>query len=103
MTSDAAREGVRLNSRSVAGQALTCRPLRSVVGALFLWLFLFGPAPLAWARQTPPQQRVTIAISKASAALQAAEWVEFDTLLRNDGGTPTPRLTVHLSIAALVR
>jgi hypothetical protein len=64
-------------------------------------LILFVSAPAAGARSSPSDATVSVQISKESAALAAAEWMEFDTVLRNNGATATPPLVAHLAIAAL--
>jgi len=62
-----------------------------VLGLLILMGFGFTTA--VWA--------VTLEISKNSAELTAGDWLEFNTVLRNNGSTATPELVAHLNIAAL--
>lgn len=40
-------------------------------------------------------------MDRDSASLVAGDWVEFSTVLQNDGTTATPALVAHLNIAAL--
>jgi hypothetical protein len=67
---------------------------------LLTGLLLLVSAPIAAVR-SPTDATVSVQISRESAALTAADWVEFDTVLRNHGATATSPLVAHLSIAAL--
>ena len=48
-----------------------------------------------------PDTPLNIQISQESATLLAGDWVEFNTILRNDNTTATPPLVAHLNIAAV--
>jgi hypothetical protein len=75
--------------------------LRVVCLVLLGGLVVFGVASGARAQGSPTSGAVTVEISRESAALTAGEWVEFNTVLRNNGAIATPPMTAHLSIAAL--
>lgn len=75
--------------------------LRVVCLVLLGGLVVFGVASAARAQGSPTSGAVTVEISRESAALTAGEWVEFNTVLRNNGAIATPPMTAHLSIAAL--
>lgn len=75
--------------------------LRPVYLILLAGLHLFTLAPLARAQDPSRDATIIMQISQKSAALTAGEWVEFSTVLRNDGATATPPLAAHLSIAAV--
>ena len=62
---------------------------------------LFVSAELAHALNVPGEAHISVAMSRESAAVTAAEWVEFQSVLRNDGATATPPLVAHLAIAAV--
>lgn len=73
---------------------------------LVCWILLICILPLgptASAQKAANSTGVSVRISKGAAALIAAEWVAFDTVLQNKGATATPPLAVHLSIAGLDR
>jgi len=79
----------------------TRRPLLPACLILLGALLLSVSGPVTGARNSPADAPVSVQMSKASAVLTAAEWVEFDTVLRNHGAAATPPLVVHLAIAAL--
>lgn len=51
--------------------------------------------------QNSADSGVIIQISQKSATIMAGDWVNFDTVLQNNGATATLPLTIHLSIAAV--
>lgn len=74
-----------------------------IVICLLLW---FGGAIGAKAQTTPSEgdgEGLSIQISQESASLLAGDWIEFNTILRNDGATATPPLVAHLNIAAVAQ
>jgi len=103
--------GICAGARHLHAGAVTARGVERCLAArrrllpvcliLLIGLLLFVLAPVTGARNSPTDATVSVQISKESAALAAAEWMEFDTVLRNNGATATPPLVVHLAIAAL--
>jgi hypothetical protein len=103
-------EGDRAGARHLHAGAASARDIEHRAGRrrllpmfliLLTALLLFVFASATGARASPTDATVSVQISKASAVLTAAGWMEFDTLLRNNGATATPPLVAHLAIAAL--
>ena len=69
---------------------------------LLAGLLILGLVPAkTFAQNTSPDSIVSVQINKDSASLIAGDWVEFNTILQNNGTTATPPLVAHLNIAAV--
>lgn len=69
---------------------------------LLFGLLAFSSSPAVWAQDVPGSD-VSIQISQDTAAMVAGDWVEFNTVLHNEGESSTPPLVAHLNIAAVRR
>jgi hypothetical protein len=76
---------------------------RTLLSTLLSLILLILPSISVIQAQNTSGGNVSVQISKDSAALVAGDWVEFTTLLRNDGAGATPPLVAHLNIAAVKR
>jgi hypothetical protein len=69
-----------------------------VVSLLVVGLFGFVSAARA---QADDVGDIAVQISREETTIMAGDWVDFATMLRNDGSAATPPLAVHLSVAAV--
>lgn len=70
---------------------------------LFVLVIILGTPSLAQAQSPTGNSPVIVEISQDSATLMAGDWVEFSTIIRNEGSTATPPLVAHLNVAAVKR
>lgn len=73
---------------------------RHLIYVILLAGLLLAPVK-TFAQSTLPDGIVSVQINKDSASLIAGDWVEFNTVLQNNGTTATPPLVAHLNIAAV--
>lgn len=73
-------------------------------GLLFARLLLLGLVPLTTLAQTSsPDGSLSVQTDRDSASVVAGDWIEFSTVITNEGTTATPPLVAHLNVAAVVR
>jgi hypothetical protein len=89
---------MKLFSNQLSNAVLSRRGM-FVCRLFFIGLLVLSLTPGVWAQEASGD--VTVQIDKESAALMAGDWLEFNTVLRNEGAVATPPLVAHLNIAAL--
>lgn len=73
-----------------------------IIVTILAILLVVGSLPvIASGQNDPPGGALSVQIDKDSTSLVAGDWVEFSTVLQNDGPTPTSALVAHLNVAAL--